>query len=517
MLAIVFFSVCALCAVLLFSIGIKRSLDLKNNLQEHIDYGEYIRRQTFNIIGFTVAFTGMLIWIYPWANIQPKIYESIQAILGGMVFSSSIAIAVNSFIVHYYCKGLPEKLDKVLFATTVSGFALSAITLFVTLNGFADYMTYPLVNGFSFLKGFVQPDEGSNIAFYAVCILCGAIMVYFLCDHKLYMEYGKHGLLESTFLVAFPAGIIGARIFYVIGNFNVPSSQGGFDGVFDWHVFAIWNGGLTILGGAIVGIVVGVAWFMWRNKGYSIWVTVDIAVPTILLAQAVGRWGNFFNCEVHGLPSDETLWYWLPRVVYNNVHWSTSTGSPTQLTDGTLYVPLFLIESLVNIFGYTLLAHVFGKALRKSTELGDLAFGYVIWYGLTRTLMEPLRDPAYNMGEDGYWSWVWSMIFVVAGCLLIVGNHLVRYFIRKKKNEPTFRPTTFKNSSILSIALGVVTIALVIVGTVLMINGTFTGKIAYNSFNLGLIILILGISFLLITIIPVFNMISSKKVAQVNE
>ena len=147
--------------------------------------------------------------------------------------------------------------------------------LFLT-EGYAAHVKYPLPNGLSFSKGFVTPDsgEGTNIAFYALCILSGAIYVYFICDHKLYLEYGKHGIVESTFLVAFPAGILGARIWYVIGNWNME-----FAGREWWAMFAIWEGGLTILGGAIMGIVVGVAWYMWRNKGYNIpyfyflWVT----------------------------------------------------------------------------------------------------------------------------------------------------------------------------------------------------------------------------------------------------
>ena len=157
-------------------------------------------------------------------------------------------------------------------------------------------------------------------------------------------------------------------------------------------MFAIWEGGLTILGGAITGIVVGVAWFLWRNKGYNIWLAIDIIVPTILVAQAVGRWGNFFNCEVHGIAMSSEYWKWLPKFILFNSQYSSVSGFAEA---GQIYVPLFFIEFVANLLGYFVLAHLFGVKLRKYTQLGDLAFGYVMWYGMTRVLMEPLRDIIY--------------------------------------------------------------------------------------------------------------------------
>ena len=75
-------------------------------------------------------------------------------------------------------------------------FTVAFFGIFVYTNGLAPYLTYPLVNGISFTEGFVTPKTGSpNIAFYALCIISGAVLVYFLCDHIFYKEYGKHGLL----------------------------------------------------------------------------------------------------------------------------------------------------------------------------------------------------------------------------------------------------------------------------------------------------------------------------------
>ena len=299
-------------------------------------------------------------------------------------------------------------------------------------------------------------------------------------------------------MVAFPAGIIGARLFYVIGNWGKE-----FAGEPWYKCFMIWEGGLTILGGALMGIVVGVAWFMWRNKGYSIWLAVDIIVPTILIAQAVGRWGNFFNCEVYGTLQPVKNWFWLPTFIKNNAMYNTNGGVDSI---DMIHVPLFFIECLTNFFGYFVIAHVFGKALRKYTELGDLAFGYIIWYGLTRVFMEPLRDPEFNMGNDGYWSWIWSLAFVIGGALAIGINHFVRYL--KSNNQANKLVHIIGTASV-----GVVGLALLGVGIGLMSTSTFSKTLALNQFNWGLIVLALGIS-LLLTLPPLI--IKKENIASAN-
>ena len=308
------------------------------------------------------------------------------------------------------------------------------------------------------------------------------------------MEYGKHGTIDATFLVAFPAGILGARIAYVIGNwtldgFDVRVAKGEW-----WSIFAIWEGGLTILGGAIAGIVVGVLVYMKTNKGRSIFRAVDIIVPTILIAMAIGRWGNFFNCEVHGGQVPEAYWGWLPRIIFNNAHYSSAIGNGWA-DEGYLYAPLFFIEFLVNLTGYFVLAHLFGIKLKKITAPGDLAFGYIIWYGFTRVFMEPLRDAAFNMGKDGYWSCFWSLIFVAVGTLLIATNHIVRLF--KDKNYQDLYSK--KANLIAGCSLGVVAISLFVVGAILMSSNESGLSIALNGFNIGVICLVTGASFLFLT------------------
>ena len=439
------------------------------------------------VISFLVASFGF----YQWLNATPDAIHIMQLVFGDILFIGGLMTAINCFIVHYYGKNIPEKLDKWLYILLMVGFVVAFFSLFLYTNGLAPYLTYPLANGISFTEGIVTPASGSpNIAFYALCIIAGAVLVYFVCDHIFYKEYGKHGLLESTFYVSFPAGIIGARIWYVVGNWSVDFAGKPF-----WKVFAIWEGGLTILGGAIMGIVVGVLFFIWRNKQLSIWFAVDAIVPTILIAQAVGRWGNFFNCEVHGLVASLDNFKWLPEIIWRNAQYSSA--APSLIGTNELYVPLFFIECMTNLFGYFLIAHFFGKLLGKFHEPGDLCFGYVIWYGLTRVLMEPLRYGEFKMGENGYWSWVWSMIFVFAGTLLIVINHIVRFIIKKKNNTYKVKPYDTKLGFISTVAVVAIGGALAAIGIYMMNTNKFVQVVELNKFNTGIILLVLGASVLI--------------------
>ena len=487
-LAIIFLVLFAICA----GISIYQCVSLVKTPMIEVNYKSFLLKSGAFVVGAAISFLVAAFGLAMWTNANLDFLHGFELAAGSLLFALTLFTAINCFIIHYYGKNIPEKLDKWLFRLIIIGFSAALVMFFVFTNGLAPYIDqYPIFNGISFTKGLVRPNDGesTNIAFYALCILSGAILVYFLCDHYMYKEYGEHGILESTFFVAFPAGIIGARIAYVVGNWSKEFANQPF-----WHVFAIWEGGLTILGGAIGGIVVGALWYMWRNKGKSIWIPFDIVLPAILIAQAVGRWGNFFNCEVHGYEVAQSSFQWLPEIIWRNGIYSSELE---YAAEGNMFVPLFFIEAVVNLLGYFVLAHVFGRALRKYTEMGDVGFGYIIWYGLTRVFMEPLRHPAFQMGEEGYWSWVWSMIFVVVGTLLIVANHIVRSILRKKRDAYIVQENDKKVGLIGTIIIAVVGIGLIVLGAVLMTTNQFIIKVDYNGFNVGLILLILGVSVFL--------------------
>ncbi len=476
------------------------TIDNKKNLKKYLIF----------VLTIALSLTVSIFSIYLWMGISPLWWEILATIVFVFLFGLSLSAFFVTFRTHYYRQNIPEKVDKILYYVMISCIPVMIITLLYSFNGFARYIEYPIVNALSFTQGFVNTNttstSGVTISFYAICILGGAIFVYFLSDHKLYQQFGKHGMAESTFYVAFPAGIIGARIWYVIGNWTVD----GFDKD-PIRMFYIWEGGLTILGGAITGIVVGVLWFRWRNKGYNTFAAIDVIIPTILLAQAIGRFGNFFNCEVHGNPVSIDSWQWLPMIITYNGQYSSTAASLAGT--GTFYLPLFIIEGFFNVLGYFVLSWLFGKVLRKYTELGDLAIGYVVVYGLIRCTLEPLRYGSYNMGENGYWSWIFSVLFVLFGALGIFANHLVRYLLRRKHSEQKAIPSWHKGSLISMIVLYALGAILLITGIILMsVNTVNLESLEYNGFNVGVLLLVFGVSLLIFGCDPLLYYIESRKV-----
>ncbi|MBO6280490.1 MAG: prolipoprotein diacylglyceryl transferase [Bacilli bacterium] len=495
----------------IFGYSVFKAIKLvKYPMPKTINYPNEIKNFVYFIGAIAVSTVLIFVFLamYQLYILSPGEWASL--IFGSLIFGFTLPTFVLSFIIHYYGKEIDPTSDKVLFISMISSGIVFFIGLILLTNGIADHITYPLVNGLSFKDGFVNPSMGvkPNLAWYALCILSGAILVYFICDHRFYKEYGKHGILESTFFVAFPAGIVGARIGYVIGEWD----HGGFasrvaNGEW-WSIFAVWEGGLTIISGALIGIIVGVAWFLWRNKKYSIWLAVDIIVPCILVAQAIGRWGNFFNAEVHGNLVDSSNWWFLPKIIMNNAQYSESGGwAPS----GQIYVPLFYIEFLSNLTGYFLIRFALGKGLRKYLELGDLAASYIVWYGLTRVILEPTRYSAYNMGNDGYWSWMWSIIFVLGGVFLIMCNHVIRHIIRKIKKLPMIENVNIPFTITVGGIFAAIGLALTILGSLFMINGSQSNTIAFNKYNNGFIILVIGLSFLLLLVCVVIYSLQGKK------
>ena len=482
--------------------------DTIKNTVIKVDYKSLFKKLALLGGGFVVSLTMMFISIYWWGDKSPKGWEVLATVFGGILFSAATYISLSTFVLHYYSKNTPKEIDKWLFRSLMIAFPLMFVFVLLLSNGFANYLPTPLANGFIFSKDKISyPPDKPNIAFYALCILSGAIYAYFYSDHKLYLKYGKHGLLESTFFVAFPAGIIGARLFYVIGVYEKE-----FKGRPVADMFDLTKGGLTILGGAITGIVVGVAWFMWRHRNkYNIFDVADIVLPMILVAQAVGRWGNFFNCEVHGELVKEEYWNWLPKVIFNNSHFSESVGAAPA---GYLYAPLFFVEGIINLLGFFVLAHLFGIKFKKYLKPGDVAFGYIIWYGLTRIFMEPLRHPNYQMNT---WSWIWSISFLVIGMLLVGINHLVRGILDRKNNKYVALENEKKRGLIGTLVVSIISITFVVIGISMMSTTNFVKELKLNQFNSGLIFLFTGISILMLLMVYIPYLVPQKESEVVHE
>lgn len=335
-----------------------------------------------------------------------------MAVFGTLLFGLFVSVGVSSFFLHYYKFNVEKKFNKYGNYVAFISFGLAILALFLLIDGYAygGMIKFPLPTGIPFNK--------PVIAFYALFILAGALLVLAICDHEFYKKYGRHGILEPIFYLAFPAGIVGARIWYVAGNWT----RNGYNEDF-LQVFRIWEGGLAIMGGALFGALAGILYFRFKyKKMYSIAEAIDLIIPAILVAQAVGRWGNFFNQEVYGAVSDINKYSFLPYFIRRQM-----------VIYDEFRVPLFLIESFVNLTGYFVIRFAVGEGLKKWREPLDMGFLYLFWYGLTRVIMEPMRDPIDNMGDKGQWSFIWAIIFVAVSVVAIVANHIIRYQLRKRK------------------------------------------------------------------------------------
>ena len=229
MVPLIFMIIFIIAALGIFGFAIYKAIKVvKFPMPKTINYPQEIKMFIYLVgaIGISTVLIFVFLAMYQLYPLTAGDWASL--IFGSLIFGLAIPTFTLSFILHYYGKEIESKIDKGLFITIIASGIIFFIGLWLLTNGIADYLAYPLVNGINFSKGFVTPAMGAsnkpNLAWYAICILGGALLVYAICDHRFYVEYGKHGILESTLFVAFPAGIVFARLGYVIGEWE----HGGF-------------------------------------------------------------------------------------------------------------------------------------------------------------------------------------------------------------------------------------------------------------------------------------------------
>lgn len=216
-----------------------------------------------------------------------------------------------------------------------------------------------------------------RIHIYALCILLGIALATWITDTRLSRRGAERGVVLDIILWAVPLGIIGARFYHV---FTHPADY-FYDGADLMRVFYIWEGGNAIFG-SLLGGAVG-AWIGCKQTGIRFWSFADALAPAMLIAQATGRLGNYFNHELFGQP---TTLPWGLEIE------SSNPAFPAGLPEGTLFHPMFLYEILWNVLG----ALVIIGLERKVYLRWGKAFGvYLIWYGIGRSVFETYRlDPS---------------------------------------------------------------------------------------------------------------------------
>lgn len=252
-----------------------------------------------------------------------------------------------------------------------------------------------------------------SIKWYSVLILCGVLLGYLVAYlESKRQDYPKDFLFDMVFWMVI-LGIIGARIYYVIFNFSYYKNN-----LLD--IFKIWQGGLAIHGGIIVGLLVII--YYCRKYRINILQTTDLIVPSVILGQAIGRWGNFFNSEAYGIKTTRKFLEGLkiiPNFVIKGMYIENPIGYYAYRQ------PMFYYESLWCLAGFILLM-ILRKVL-KNKKKGILTFTYFIWYGVGRFFIERLRTDSLMIGSLK----VAQLVSVLLVCVGVVG--IIWRFIKKEK------------------------------------------------------------------------------------
>ena len=248
-----------------------------------------------------------------------------------------------------------------------------------------------------------------RVHFYALCILAGMAVCLWLGSRRWKAAGGTPERVFDVAMWAIPAGIVGARAYHVL--ITDPGSYFGPNVADPWAFLKIWEGGIGIMGAVSVGALG--AWYGCRRYGMNFAAFADAVAPGILLAQAFGRWGNWFNQELFGGP---TTLPWGLQIDAAHV----PAGYPV----GTLFHPTFLYESLWNLAGAALIATL---DRRRRFAAGQLFGIYLMIYTAGRTWIEMLRiDDAHTVLGLRLNVWTSLAVFTLGLVLYVIAGRLDR-------------------------------------------------------------------------------------------
>jgi len=262
-----------------------------------------------------------------------------------------------------------------------------------------------------------------DIKTYALCLLAGMLVAVVFTSIRLTSRGGEPGRGLDIAIVAIVFGIIGARAYHVLTHWNDYFGPGKNT----WNPFEpgavwnIWDGGIAIFG-SIIGGAIGIA-IVCRVIGLRFWSYADVLVPALIIAQAIGRFGNYFNHELYGQP---TTLPWGLQIE------STNAAFPIGLPAGTLFQPTFLYEMIWDV-----LVMIALLLLERKFRLrwGKLAALYFIFYGIGRVWFESIRiDPSVVF--LGLRTNVWAALIAILIGLVV--------FIVQTRRHPGLEPSVYR-------------------------------------------------------------------------
>ncbi|HEY7451059.1 MAG TPA: prolipoprotein diacylglyceryl transferase [Candidatus Limnocylindria bacterium] len=245
-----------------------------------------------------------------------------------------------------------------------------------------------------------------SIHWYGIIFAIAAVAAAFVATREARRRGEDADRVWTMLLVAAIGGIIGSRLYHVIHEWDLYSQRPEL-------IPQVWLGGLGIPGGVAGGLIALAAYT--RIQGLKFWRWIDIAAPAMLLAQAIGRWGNFVNQELYGPPT--SLPWGIPIDGDHRVPpWTDLDQYPV---GSTFFHPLFLYESLLNLLGMFVLLFI-GRRYARRLYDGDIAMMYFIWYGTVRTVLEGFRTGNWLVGGVPTAVLIGITVAVVGAVVIIV-------------------------------------------------------------------------------------------------
>lgn len=255
-----------------------------------------------------------------------------------------------------------------------------------------------------------------EIRWYSVLILLAVILVYTIIQKEAKRFKFKDDQIFNMMFWAFLFGIIGARLYYVIFNYEQYLSH-------PIDIIKVWEGGLAIHGGLFIGLLAVIAfckYHAWRTLK-----VLDIITVPLLLGQAIGRWGNFFNQEAYGAATTvETLRaFFVPDFVIKGV-----------TINGVVHTPTFWFESIFCLIAFLVLLFI---RRRRYIKVGTLTAIYLVFYGTLRFLIEISRMDALMVGNI-------KVAQVASIIMIIVGLGEIMLISKKGKFDDLYNPMTIQ-------------------------------------------------------------------------